>query len=57
MKQHELPNNSKVKLPDGTWALFLKMDGMYAHWKVNGELKIGSFEEFKKVDDYYEVVN
>lgn len=56
MKQHELPNNSKVKLPSGSFATFKKMDGMYAQWEENGEFKIGNFEEFEKIDDYYQVV-
>ena len=57
MKQWELPNSSKVKLPDGTFVKFLKMDGMYAKWDNNGEFQTGNFSGFKKVDDYYEVIS
>jgi len=54
-KEWELPNNSKVILSDGTEAIFKKMDGMYAHWEQDGELRIGNFEAFIKEDDYYKV--
>lgn len=56
MKQWQLPNNSKVKLPDGTFVTFLKMDGMYAKWDNNGEFQTGNFEKFEKENDYYKVV-
>lgn len=55
MKQYELPNNSIVILPDGEEVKFLKMDGMYAQWEENGELKIGNFKEFEKVGDKFKV--
>lgn len=54
-KQWELPNNSKVLLPDGRFIIFLKMDGMYAKWKVGDEIKTGNYKHFEKVDDYYKV--
>lgn len=57
MKQWELPSGSKVKLPDGTFATFTKMDGMYAHWDVNGELAIGNYDNLEKRDGYYEVTS
>ena len=58
MKQWELPNNSKVKLPDGRMITFVKMDGVYAHWDVGGVLKIGSYKEFgfEKEGGYYKVI-
>jgi hypothetical protein len=55
-KQWELPNKSKVKLEDGTIATFLKMDGMYAKWDVNGEVLTGNFEKFIKEGDMFVVV-
>jgi len=55
LKQWELPNNSKVELPDGTIATFLNMDGAYAHWDVDGKLQIGNFNEFIKEDGIYKV--
>ena len=56
LKQWELPNNSKVMLPDGTTITFKGMDGMYAHWEQDGKLKIGNFSNgFIKVNDYYKV--
>lgn len=56
MKQWELPNNSKVHLPNGTTATFLYMDGMYAKWDVNGKRKTGNFEAFEATEDGYKVV-
>jgi hypothetical protein len=53
MKQWELKNNSKVEIPDGRIVTFLKMDGMYAKWDDNGELKTGNFEEFEETDFGY----
>lgn len=56
IKQHNIPNNSKVKLPDGSMATFLKMDGMYAHWiDGDGNFAIGNFRWFVERDGYYEV--
>lgn len=55
MKQWELENNSKVKLPDGTIATFIKMDGKYARWNKNGRIKIGNFEDFEKTKFGYRV--
>ena len=56
LKQWELPNKSKVILRDGQEVTYLKMDGMYAQWNVNGQLKTGNFKEFKKEGDKYIVV-
>lgn len=56
MKQWELENNSKVELPDGTFAIFIKMDGLYAKWDVQGEWKTGNYEAFEKTKDGYKVV-
>lgn len=53
LRQWELPNNSVVTLPDGTTAIFLKMDGMYAKWDVDGELKTGNFDEFEETEGGY----
>ena len=55
MKQWELKNNSVVELPDGTLATFVKMDGRYAQWDQNGELKIGNFEDFDQTESGYKV--
>jgi hypothetical protein len=55
-KQWEIPNKSKVKLEDGTIVTFLKMDGMYAKWDVNGEVQTGNFEKFIKEGDMFVVV-
>ncbi len=57
MKQWELKNNSRVLLPEGKVVTFLKMDGSYAHWDDNGELRIGNFEEFEETEDGYKVVD
>jgi hypothetical protein len=54
-KQYELPNNSKVQLPDGEIVKFLKMDGMYAQWEQKGKLAIGNFESFILEDGVYKV--
>jgi hypothetical protein len=56
MKQHELKNNSEVELPDGKRVKFIKMDGMYAKWDVDGELKTGNFEEFEETEFGYKVI-
>lgn len=56
MKQWELPNNTVVELPDGTLATFLKMDGMYAHWDIGGELQIGNYDNIERVDGVFKVV-
>jgi hypothetical protein len=56
MKQWELPNNSLVQLPGGKKVTFLKMDGMYAQWDVDGKVKIGNFAAFEKTDFGYKVV-
>jgi len=56
LKQWELPNNSKVKLLDGTFATYLRMDGMYAKWDNKGEFQTGNFDKLKKEEDYYLVV-
>lgn len=61
LDQWELPNNSKVKLGDGEFVIFKKMDGMYAQWEQDGKLKIGNFHnKFRKVEDsmgsYYELI-
>lgn len=56
MKQWELPNNSKVKLPDGSFATYLKMDGMYAKWDKDGEFLTGNYENLEKEEDYYKVI-
>jgi len=55
MKQWELKNNSKVELPDGQIATFVRMDGMYAQWELKGKLLIGNYEDFKKTDFGYKV--
>lgn len=52
-KQWELPNNSKVILSGGEEITFRRMDGMYAQWIQDGELKIGNFEGFIKKDNYF----
>jgi hypothetical protein len=54
--QWELENNSSVELPDGTIVIYLKMDGMYAHWDVDGELQIGNYSVFEKTETGYKVV-
>ena len=56
LRQWELPNNSSVTLADGSKAVFLHMDGMYAKWDVDGELKTGNFEAFEKIEGGYKVV-
>lgn len=56
LKQWQLPNNSKVRLSDGTEITFLKMDGMYAKWDQEGRFATGNFEAFEKRDGYYQVV-
>ncbi len=57
-KQWELPNGSRVILPDGKEVIFEKMDGMYGHWNVNGDLAIGNFTEgFIKKENYFVVNN
>lgn len=50
MKQWELPEGSTVILKDGSEAKFIGMDGLYAKWEVDGELKIGNFEELEEKD-------
>lgn len=57
LKQWELPNNSQVKLSDGRMIKFLKMDGIYAHWIIDGGLAIANFNGFKKDGDHYKVIN
>lgn len=56
LKQWQLKNNSEVELPDGERVKFKKMDGMYAQWEQNGNIKIGSFEKFEKTDFGYRVI-
>lgn len=56
LKQWELPNYSKVKLPNGEFATFIKMDGMYGKWDIGGKMVIGNYLKFKKAEGYYEVV-
>ncbi len=56
LKQWELKNNSRVELLDGTLVTFLKMDGMYAKWDDDGRFKTGNFDNFKKTDFGYKVV-
>lgn len=56
MKQWELKNNSKVELPNGQIAVFVKMDGMYAQWRLDGKLKIGNYEDFEETDFGYRVL-
>ncbi len=57
LKQWELPNGARVHSKDGKEFIFLKMDGMYAHWKdENGEFSIGNFKEFMKEDGYYQII-
>jgi hypothetical protein len=56
LKQWELENNSEVELPDGVKATFLKMDGMYAHWDLQGELAIGNYDSFVKTKTGYKVI-
>ncbi len=55
-KQWEIPNNSRVVLKDGTEAIYLKMDGMYAKWDVNGDMKTGNFEKLESVGNHFRVV-
>lgn len=56
-KQWQIPNGSLVKLPDGTFATFLKMDGMYAQWQeLNGLTWIGNFDKFKKEKKHFTVI-
>jgi len=56
MKQWELTNNSKVELPDGSFATFLKMDGMYAKWDKDGEFLTGNYDTFEETEFGYKVV-
>ncbi len=56
-KQWEIPNNSRVVLKDGTEATYLKMDGMYAQWDVNGDMKIGNFDKLEEVGNHYKVIS
>ncbi len=56
IKQWELPTGAKVKLKDGTVFTFKKMDGMYAHWEVEGQLHIGNFQGFEKEGDFYKPI-
>ena len=55
-QQWQLPNNSKVKLPSGEVVTFLKMDGRYAKWNEGGKFVTGNFKSFKKVGNYFEVI-
>lgn len=57
IEQWNLPRDAKVRLEDGTFITFKKMDGMYAQWDQNGKLAIGNFDGFRKVEgeDFYEV--
>lgn len=58
MKQWELPNNSTVVLPDGTTAIYQQMDGMFAQWLHDGELKVGNYENIELRDGvYYAVID
>lgn len=54
-KQWQLKNNSIVELIDGRKIKFIKMDGAYAHWDLEGRLKIGNYEEFEETDFGYKV--
>ena len=56
MKQWQLKNNSKVELPSGKMVDFLKMDGMFAKWDVDGEMQTGNFDEFEQTENGYKVV-
>ncbi len=55
--QWEIPNNSRVVFKDGTEATYLKMDGMYAQWDVNGNEYIGNFDKLEKVGNHYKVIS
>lgn len=57
LKQHELPQGCTCVLPDNSEAKFIKMDGMYAQWSVEGESKIKNYPLFIREGNKYKVVN
>lgn len=56
-KQWQLPPGATVEFSDGSRAKFLRMDGTWAKWEQDGQLKTGNFNGFTRYDQIYKPIS